>query len=576
MIKKEDQGGKVISRRQVKCYTCGSPNHLARDCRVPTTESRGKTRMVKTDTECDNLNDFPEIAEYLFPSSISLPASMSVIQSEVSTPKCVEVQIEGVPIRGIVDTGSDITILNGPAFREIVNKSKVPKKEQFKPANRKAYTYGHHPLSLDGQIDLHIKFGEKCICETVYIKLDAPDTLLLSENVCCKLDIVSYHPDVQPVDQGRPKGKKKKAKIKLIQTVRLPTGSSAVVQVKVKEPAGTDLMLELDKSWQDILLVKDCLLKSKNSGSAPIIMTNTSLSAQVLKRGTYLGKAATVDLIHADTNADRIDIEESEQELSALQNRAYSNECVCWRKQELKRQLQSFSTTSAVSKEEMQQLYDTLEGFHDIFSIEDDKRGETNLVEFNIDTGESPPIKQAAHIVPYAARQEIAAQLSKMQDGGVIQPSKSSWASPVVLVRKRDGSLRFCVDYRALNSVTKPDVFPLPRIDDLLDKLGKAKYFTTLDLKSGYWQIKMDSSSQEKTAFATHRRLYEFRVMPFGVKNAPAVFQRLMQNVLSNLNVDTDKEFVDVYLDDIIIFSGTLSEHMNHLWKVLQYFRKPI
>ena len=315
-------------------------------------------------------------------------------------------------------------------------------------------------------------------------------------------------------------------------------------------------------------------LKSENSGSAPIIMSNTSLSTQVLKRGTYLGKAATVDLIHADTNADRVDIEESEQELSALQNRTYSNERVCWRKQELKRQLQSFSTTSAVSKEEMQQLYDTLEGFHDIFLIDDDERGETNLVEFNIDTGESPPIKQAARRVPYAARQEIAAQLSKMQDGGVIQPSKSSWASPVVLVRKRDSSLRFCVDYRALNSVTKPDVFPLPRIDDLLDKLGKAKYFTTLYLKSGYWQIKMDSLSQEKTAFATHRGLYEFRVMPFGVKNAPAVFQRLMQNVLSNFNVDTDKEFVDVYLDDIIIFSGTLSEHMNHLRKVLQCFKK--
>ena len=133
--------------------------------------------------------------------------------------------------------------------------------------------------------------------------------------------------------------------------------------------------------------------------------------------------------------------------------------------------------------------------------------------------------------MPYTTRQEIAAQLSKMQDGGVIQPSNSSWASPVVLVRKRDGSLRFCVDYRALNSVTKPDVFPLPQTDDLLDKLGQAKYFTTLDLKCGYWQIKMDSSSQEKTAFTTHRGLYEFRVMPFGVKNAPTVFQRLMQNV---------------------------------------------
>ena len=122
-----------------------------------------------------------------------------------------------------------------------------------------------------------------------------------------------------------------------------------------------------------------------------------------------------------------------------------------------------------------------------------------------------------------------------MQDGGVIQPSKNSWVSPVVLVRKRDGSLRFCVDYRALNSVTKLDVFPLPRIDDLLDKLGQSKYFTTLDLKSGYWQIKVDASSQKKTAFVTHHGLYEFCVMPFGVKNVPTVFQCLMQNILSNV-----------------------------------------
>ena len=99
--------------------------------------------------------------------------------------------------------------------------SKAPKKEHFKPADQKACTYGHHPLSLDGQIDLHIKFGEKCVCETVYVKLDAPDALSLFENVCCKLNIVTYHPDVQPVRQGQRKKKGKKAKVKLIQTVRL-------------------------------------------------------------------------------------------------------------------------------------------------------------------------------------------------------------------------------------------------------------------------------------------------------------------------------------------------------------------
>ena len=193
----------------------------------------------------------------------------------------------------------------------------------------------------------------------------------------------------------------------------------------------------------------------------------------------------------------------------------------------------------------MSQVYNVLKQYHGVFSIDEGERGETNHVEFNTDIGESIPIKQVARRVSLAAGQEIAAQLSKMQEEGVIQPLNSPWASPVVLVRKWDGSLRFCVDYRALNSV---DVFPLPWIDDLLDKLGQAKYFTTLDLKSGYWQIKVDAKSQEETALVTHQGLYEFRVMPFGVKNVPAVFHYLMQNVPKGLKTESNSEFVDAYI----------------------------
>ena len=164
---------------------------------------------------------------------------------------------------------------------------------------------------------------------------------------------------------------------------------------------------------------------------------------------------------------------------------------------------------------------------------------------------------------------EVSRHIVTMMRTGVIRPSQSPWASLVVLVRKKDGSLRFCIDYRLLNSVTKPDLFPLPRIDELLYQLGKSRYFSTLDIALGYWQIKVHPQSQEKTAFVTNQGLVEFRVMPFGLMNAPAVFQRLMQQVLSGLNPIEGPDFVAVYLDDVLVFSETMQDHLVHLRRVL-------
>jgi len=137
-------------------------------------------------------------------------------------------------------------------------------------------------------------------------------------------------------------------------------------------------------------------------------------------------------------------------------------------------------------------------------------------------------------------------------------------------VKKKDGTLRFCVDYRKFNSVTKGDSFPLPRIDDIL---GQSKCFTTLDLKSGYWQVQIHPDSCAKTAFITHEGLYEFLVMPFGLMNAPALFQRLMQRVFADLMTE-EKWFVAVYLDDVLIFSPILGDHKVHLCKVLDRLRE--
>ena len=156
-----------------------------------------------------------------------------------------------------------------------------------------------------------------------------------------------------------------------------------------------------------------------------------------------------------------------------------------------------------------------------------------------------------------------------MLENDIIEPSVSPWASPIVLVRKSDGTFRFCVDYRRLNSVTHQDAFPLPRIDATLDNLGAARFFSTLDLQSGYWQVPVNECDREKTAFVTPSGLYQFKCMPFGLTNAPATFQRLMNAVLRGL---TPSQCL-VYLDDIIVFSSTFDEHIHRLRSVFGALR---
>ena len=166
-----------------------------------------------------------------------------------------------------------------------------------------------------------------------------------------------------------------------------------------------------------------------------------------------------------------------------------------------------------------------VEKYSDIFALDATELGSTNLVTNSINTGDSPPIRQPVRRVPFALHMKMEQLVQEMMDQGVIQHSSSPWASPVVLVKKKDGSHCFCVDYRRLNSVTKMDVFPLPRVDDTLDMLSQTQFSSALDLAAGYWQVRMDEASQEKTAFNTHSGHYKFCVIPFGLCNGPATFQ---------------------------------------------------
>ena len=160
--------------------------------------------------------------------------------------------------------------------------------------------------------------------------------------------------------------------------------------------------------------------------------------------------------------------------------------------------------------------------FKDVFSTEDEEQGEIDWVEMTIDTGNVTPRKQNVHLIPFAVRQDVAHQLHEIQQNGIIQYSLLTVHGQAQLwVHKKDGTVRLCVEYRNLNSVTKPDKFPIPKIDDILDQLGESKYFSTLEIARGYWQFKV---SEESQALITQSGLYKFRVMRFGLTNALEYF----------------------------------------------------
>ena len=202
-----------------------------------------------------------------------------------------------------------------------------------------------------------------------------------------------------------------------------------------------------------------------------------------------------------------------------------------------------------------------------VFSKTDMDMGRTNLVKHIIKLTDPVPFKESYRRIPPQMYDEVKAHIQEMLDLGAIRPSNSPWASAIVLVRKKDGRLRFCIDLRRLNNRTVKNAYSLPKIESILDSLIGAQIFSTLDLKAGYWQVEMAEECKAYTAFTCGPLgFYECDTMPFGATNAPATFQRLMHDCLGDLNMN----WCIVYLDDIIIFSDTKEEHLKRLEAVFQ------
>ncbi len=223
-----------------------------------------------------------------------------------------------------------------------------------------------------------------------------------------------------------------------------------------------------------------------------------------------------------------------------------------------------------LNERQSEQVRNLLKKYSSVFNWNEGESSTTNVAEHKIDVGDARPIKRKQYRIPQNLKKEVKNQVDSMLDKGIIRPSMSPWNAPVLLVKKKNGKFRFCVDFRDLNEVTVKDSYPLPYTDEAIESLSGAKYFSTLDFANGYWQIPLEDGSKEKTAFTVDNETYEFNVMPFGLTNAPSTFQRMMNGLLKGL---TWRRCL-VYLDDVIIFARSFDELLVNLEEVLKRIKE--
>lgn len=189
-------------------------------------------------------------------------------------------------------------------------------------------------------------------------------------------------------------------------------------------------------------------------------------------------------------------------------------------------------------------------------------------IQHEIDTGDSRPVSLGSRRIPVAYHAALDKHVDELLEKDIIEVANGQWCSPINPVKKKDGSIRLTIDFRELNQRTRWDAWPMPKVDEILNKLGPAKWFTRIDLTSGYYQIPLEETSKEKTGFRYRNKLYQFKRMPMGLVTAPQTFQRLMTTIFSDL------DYVECYLDDVIVYSSTEADHLKHVAVVLQRIRK--
>ena len=476
-------------------------------------------------------------------------------------------RVNGVPASLLIDTGAAVTLVHRRLWERGRTTSRRKVELCDSPSGGPIVAANGEPLRILGLARSSICLAGVEFAHDVFITEDVgPDCILGADFLISHGFVVDLKAGVlrrgfssTPLLQ-RPSEVSAVCRVSVSSNTTVRAGEERLLWADVNccssSLTGTAGVIEPKEGFEErhqLLLAR--VVAVPDHGQVPIRVANLSSSSVTLHRGTNIGHfcpLAEPGSTAAET-AEYCELSVASGQEQFLQVHQIGSPCSA----------ADFLgiDTSSMSQQQKDSLEELVRDFRGVFSTSKQDVGRTDLVYHNISTGDAAPIRQPPRRLPLHYKQEVDTMLDDMLQQGVIEPSHSPWSSPVILVKKKDGSLRFCIDYRKLNQVTQKDCYPLPRVDDLLDSLSDAQWFTTLDLRSGYWQVEVNPRDREKTAFPTPHGLFQFRVMPFGLCNAPSTFQRLMELVLVGLRW----EVCLAYLDDIIIFGRTWEEHLQRL-----------
>ena len=623
MPAKNNTGGRQERRQPGKrCYSCNGTGHFQKNCplkeRGDPVEAPGTGQSFKKDRMTANLHgnavqQAQDRVTQLRRDLMAAEREESIAKAAVTTHVLqggtnqvqggtnqgadrgptlgptlkVKALIEGCPTEALIDTGSPVSLVsidfllraliktmdNGATQTDITNTLRT----RLEDPQLKVRNFGGEEVNIVGQATVTLSCGNHKSQITLPVQKGTELELLLGTDILGKLgfQVLQCDKDGKTCDllsAAQPRKEESKAEVKqappaedgvatvkVLKAIRIPGHHCQLVKVYAltSANAGMENMLfspAVEDRQRTGAGVTPCLVKPKPDGTMVIAMENHNHHPVNLEEGQLLGALKPVNVVLTPPTVCAVNSAKP-----PIYTKDRTNE-VLWQ----------LDIEDSLEENHKKSLCTIVDEFAEVFALNSTELGRTDLVQHVINTGDHLPIKQLPHRTPFALRKQTEELIDKMLQEGVIKSSNSPWASPVVLVAKKDGSTRFCVDYRRLNSITKLDTFPLPRVDDSLDLLAKTAYFTTLDLASGYWQVGIDSESQPKTAFCSHSGLYEFTVMPFGLCNAPATFQRLMETVFSGLA--RDKCFI--YLDDVLVVGRTFEEHLSNLREVLTRLRE--